>query len=80
MSSGESKNQDRTIGSMSKVCRRQSSERAGCLEIGLEDKGENGTKEMNEKIIKTPIVMKNFVYYLVQQYKVAVFLFYDNIL
>lgn len=81
MSSGENKNVNRTISSMSKVCRKQSSERTdlifkhlsheiGCLEIGLEDEGQNGTKEMNERSIKTPIMMKNFAYHLVQQYKI----------
>ncbi|KAI8087447.1 hypothetical protein BDF21DRAFT_450563 [Thamnidium elegans] len=81
MSSGENKNVNRTIGSMSKVCRKQSSERAdlvfkhlsheiGCLEIGLEDERRNGAKEMNERSIKTPITMKNFAYHLVQQYKI----------
>lgn len=80
MSSSESKNMNRTIGSMSKVCRKQSSERTdlifkdlsheiGCLEISLEDEGENGTKEMNEKSIKSPIMMNNFAYHSVQQYK-----------
>ncbi|CAO3657386.1 unnamed protein product [Mucor hiemalis] len=81
MSSGENKNEDRTIGSMSKVYRKQSSERAdlvckhlsheiGCLETGLEDEGQNGTKEMNERSIKTLKMMKNFAYHLVQQYKI----------
>lgn len=81
MSSGENRNEDRTIGSMSKVCRKLSSERAdlvfkhlsheiGCLEIGLEDEGQNGTKEMNERSIKTPKMMKNFAHHLVQQYKI----------
>ncbi|KAG1464508.1 hypothetical protein G6F55_001724 [Rhizopus delemar] len=81
MYSGENKNVNQTIGSMSKVCRKQSSERAdlvfkhlshenGYLEIGLEDERQNGTKEMNEMSIKTPIMMKNFAYHLVQQYKI----------
>jgi hypothetical protein len=81
MSSGENKNVNRTIGSMNKICRTQSSERAdlvfkhlsheiGCLEIGLKDEGQNGTKEMNEKFIRTPIMMKNFAYHLMQQYKI----------
>ncbi|KAI8885955.1 hypothetical protein K501DRAFT_293083 [Backusella circina FSU 941] len=81
MSSGENKNVNRTIGSINKVCRKQSSERAdlvfkhlsheiGCLEIGLEDEGQNRTKEMNERSIKTPIMMKNLAYHLVQQYKI----------
>lgn len=81
MYSGENKNVNQTIGSMSKICRKQSSERADLvfkhlsheisyLKIGLEDEGQNGTKEMNEMSIKTPIMMKNFAYHLVQQYKI----------
>ncbi|KAG1559093.1 hypothetical protein G6F49_003928 [Rhizopus delemar] len=46
MYSGENKNVNQTIGSMSKVWK------------------------MNEMSIKTPIMMKNFAYHLVQQYKI----------
>ncbi|KAI8364083.1 hypothetical protein BD560DRAFT_373425 [Blakeslea trispora] len=31
-----------------------------CLEIGLEDKGANGTKELNERGLRSPKMMKNF--------------------
>lgn len=33
----------------------------GCLEIGLSEKGSNGTKELQEKSLKTPRMMKAFV-------------------
>lgn len=32
-----------------------------CLEIGLSDKGSNGTKKLQEKSLKTPRMMKAFV-------------------
>lgn len=40
-----------------------------CLEIGLNDHGPKGTKELNESSIKTPLMMKNFCSHLVSQYK-----------
>lgn len=32
----------------------------GCLEIGLCDKGSNGTKQLQERSLKTPRMMKAF--------------------
>ncbi|KAI8643104.1 hypothetical protein BD408DRAFT_465276, partial [Parasitella parasitica] len=79
-SSSECKNSTRSIGSLSKVQRKQSAENADlsfkyishelfCLEIGLKDHGPNDTKELNESSIKIPLMMKNFYLHLISQYK-----------
>ncbi|RCH78773.1 hypothetical protein CU098_001614, partial [Rhizopus stolonifer] len=41
-----------------------------CVEIGLRDKGPNGTKEMNERDLKLPKMMKNFCCRLTNNLKV----------
>ncbi|KAI9481115.1 MAG: hypothetical protein EXX96DRAFT_595072 [Benjaminiella poitrasii] len=43
----------------------------GCVEIGLYDKGPNGTKELQEKGIKMPRMMKAFCCRLLEQYPTA---------
>jgi hypothetical protein len=42
----------------------------GCVEIGLADNGGNGTKEINEKNIKVPKMMRNFCWKLINDYEV----------
>lgn len=44
------------------------SSEVGCVEIGLHDKGPNGTKEVQEKGIKTPKMMKAFCCRILEQY------------
>ncbi len=70
--SAETKNKTRSLGTM-EMLRRQipgdladlsflhKSTEIGCLEIGLSEKGSNGTKELQEKSLKTPRMMKAFV-------------------
>ncbi|CAO3620736.1 unnamed protein product [Mucor hiemalis] len=70
--SAETKNKTRSLGTM-EMLRRQipgdladlsflhKSTEIGCLEIGLSDKGSNGTKELQEKSLKTPRMMKAFI-------------------
>ncbi|KAL7333197.1 hypothetical protein PS15p_202131 [Mucor circinelloides] len=70
--SAESKNKTRCLGTM-EMLRRQipgdladlsflhKSTEIGGLEIGLSEKGANGTKELQEKSLKTPRMMKAFV-------------------
>lgn len=41
----------------------------GCVEIGLRDNGSNSTKEMNERIIKNPKVMRNSCWKMVKEYR-----------
>ncbi|KAG1524874.1 hypothetical protein G6F45_003749 [Rhizopus arrhizus] len=43
----------------------------GCVEVGLKDKGPNGTKEMQEKGMKTPKMMKAFCCRMLEQYPTA---------
>ncbi|GAN05234.1 hypothetical protein MAM1_0085d04703 [Mucor ambiguus] len=70
--SAETKNKTRSLGTMKMLCRQipgdladlsflHKSTEIGCLEIGLSDKGSNGTKELQEKCLKTPRMMKAFV-------------------
>lgn len=40
----------------------------GCLEIGLEYEGSNGTKFLQERRLKTPRMMKAFSLQMVEQY------------
>lgn len=40
----------------------------GCLEIGLEYEGQNGTKFLQEKGLKTPRMMKAFSLQIIEQY------------
>ncbi|EIE78817.1 hypothetical protein RO3G_03522 [Rhizopus delemar RA 99-880] len=79
--SSESKNNSRSIGSTSKINRQAvgdisdlsfiySNNELGCVEIGLADNGGNGTKEINEKNIKVPKMMRNFCWKLINDYKV----------
>lgn len=70
--SAETKNKTRSLGTM-ELLRRQvpgdladlsflhKSAEIGCLEMGLSDKGSNGTKELQEKSLKTPRMMMGFV-------------------
>lgn len=41
----------------------------GCVEIGLNDNGANSLKEMNEKKIKTPKIMRNSCWKIVKEYE-----------
>ncbi|KAI8095394.1 hypothetical protein BDF21DRAFT_488949 [Thamnidium elegans] len=70
--SAETKNKTRFLGTMEMLRRQMPGDLAdlsflhksteiGCLEIGLSDKGSNGTKELQEKSLKTPRMMKAFV-------------------
>ncbi len=43
----------------------------GCVEVGLNDKGPNGTKEMQEKGMKTPRMIKAFCCRMLEQYPTA---------
>ncbi|GAA5798967.1 hypothetical protein HPULCUR_004376 [Helicostylum pulchrum] len=78
-SSAEYKNDTRSISSKERISRQASGDRPdlcfsylsneiGCLEIGLEDHGANGTKEINESSIKLPMMMKNFFTKIYNQY------------
>ncbi|KAG1167158.1 hypothetical protein G6F36_012662 [Rhizopus arrhizus] len=78
--SGENKNLNRDIGSVTKIERQVSAEPAdlvfkyvsselGCVEVGLVDHGPNGTKELNEKRLKTPKMMRSFCSRILEQYK-----------
>jgi hypothetical protein len=78
--SSENKNHKREIGSLCGIERQASAEHAdlvfkyvtseiGCVEIGLEDHGPKGTKELNEKKIKAPRMMRNFCSRILEQYK-----------
>ena len=78
--SSENKNMSRSIGSVDKVTRQASGDipdlvfkyitnELGCVEIGLEDNGSNGTKELNERRIKTPKMMRSFCWKLISEYK-----------
>ena len=78
-SSSESNNQDRSIASTSEESRQTSSQRAdlvfiylsnglACVEIGLEDHGPKGTKELNEREVKLPKMLKGFYSRLVSRY------------
>lgn len=42
----------------------------GCVEIGLVDNGFNGTKEINERTIKAPKMMRNFCWKMTNEYEV----------
>ncbi len=79
-SSGENKNLYRGIGSEEKSERQKNSEHVdlvfmhngyevGCVEIGLNDHGPNGTKELNEKRLKTPKMLRCFCSRIVEQFK-----------
>lgn len=43
----------------------------GCVEIGLDDHGPRGTKELNEKRLKTPKMMRCFCSRIVEQFKTS---------
>ncbi|KAI9470510.1 MAG: hypothetical protein EXX96DRAFT_490544, partial [Benjaminiella poitrasii] len=43
----------------------------GCVEIGLAEKGPNDTKELQESTIKSPTMLKSFVYQLTEHYRIA---------
>ncbi|ORE12397.1 hypothetical protein BCV71DRAFT_191128 [Rhizopus microsporus] len=81
-SSSENKNAYRDIGSETKIERQQNAEHAdlvfrhsgyeiGCVEIGLDDHGPHGTKELNEKRLKTPKMMRCFCSRIVEQFKTS---------
>lgn len=42
----------------------------GCVEIGLVDRGPNGTKELQGLKLKTPKMMRSFCSQIVEQYKI----------
>lgn len=42
-----------------------------CVEIGLTDNGTNGTKEMNEKRMKTPKMLRSFCGKIMRDYTLA---------
>lgn len=71
MASSEAKNGSRTLGTNQALTRQAAGDHAdlvfktmstevACVEIGLEDLGSKGTKELQEKLFKTPKMMKAF--------------------
>lgn len=81
-SSSENKNLYRNIGSNDRIERQQNADHAdlvfrhngyeiGCVEIGLDDYGSHGTKELNEKRLKTPKMMRCFCSRIVEQFKIS---------
>ncbi|KAI7902077.1 uncharacterized protein BX663DRAFT_511671 [Cokeromyces recurvatus] len=81
-SSADCKNSLRSIGSIDKICKQAPGDRPdlcftylsneiGCLEIGLTNRGTNGTKEINENNIKIPIMLKSFHYRIATQYNIS---------
>ena len=80
--SSESKNDCRSIGSATIVTRQSNgnvpdlmflyaANELGCLEIGLADSGPNGTKEMNERGLKIPKMLRDFCPKLVNEYEIS---------
>lgn len=41
----------------------------GCVDIGLNDNGANSTKEINERRIKTPKMMRNSCWKIISEYE-----------
>ncbi|CAO3691205.1 unnamed protein product [Rhizopus stolonifer] len=81
-SSSENKNLYRNIGSDARTERQRNGEHAdlvfrhngyeiGCVEIALDDHGPHGTKELNEKRLKTPKMMRSFCSRIVEQFKTS---------
>jgi hypothetical protein len=82
MVSSEAKNGSRTLGTNQALTRQEAGDYAdlvfktmstevACVEIGLEDLGSKGTKELQEKLLKTPKMMKAFCARITEQYPQA---------
>ncbi len=82
MASSESKNGSRSLGANEALTRQAAGDHAdlafktisakvACVEIGLEDLGSKGTKELQEKLFKTPKMMKAFCARITDQYPKA---------
>jgi hypothetical protein len=82
MASSEAKNGGRTLGTNQAINRqavgdhvdlvfKTMSTEVACVEIGLKDFGSNGTKELQEKLFKTPKMMKAFCAKITEQYPKA---------
>jgi hypothetical protein len=63
----EGLSRQKSAGCFDLVFRRLNTE-IGCLEVGLEYVGTNGTKFMQEKGLKTPRMMKAFSLRIAEQY------------
>ncbi|RCH94319.1 hypothetical protein CU098_010068, partial [Rhizopus stolonifer] len=82
MASSEVKNGSRTLGTNQALARQAAGDHAdlvfkslstevACVEIGLENLGSKGTKELQEKLFKTPKMMKAFCARITEQYPQA---------
>ncbi|KAL9539230.1 hypothetical protein MBANPS3_010382 [Mucor bainieri] len=82
MASSEAKNKKLSVGDASKISRQACGDHAdlvfmhtsleiGCVEIGLEDGGPNATKELQERDLKMPKMMKAFCLRLLEQFPSA---------
>lgn len=80
--SSESKNVGRILGTEQALARQEAGDHAyltfaamstevACIEIGLEDSGLKGTKELQEKLLKTPKMMKTICGRILGQYPSA---------
>ncbi|KAG1144472.1 hypothetical protein G6F37_012293 [Rhizopus arrhizus] len=78
----EAKNGSRTLGTNQALTRQEAGDYAdlvfktmstevACVEISLEDLGSKGTKELQEKLLKTPKMMKAFCARITEQYPQA---------
>lgn len=82
MASSEAKNKKRAVGDTAKMSRQASGDHAdlvfkytsleiGCLEIGFNDGGPNATKELQERDLKAPKMMKAFYTRIMEQFPFA---------
>lgn len=78
--SSENKNLTRDIASVERMAKQARGDHAdlvfkylsnelSCIEIGLVDNGPHGTKELNEKRLETPKMIKNFYSRILRQYE-----------
>lgn len=82
-SSSESKNESRTIATAAQEARQTNAEHAdlvfkylsneiACVEVGLTDHGPNGSKELNEREMKTPLMLRCLHLRMLSQYKIQI--------
>ncbi|KAI9258418.1 hypothetical protein EDC94DRAFT_171179 [Helicostylum pulchrum] len=78
--SSSNKNSQRELGTDQRLIRQANgdcsdltfkylSSELGCVEIGLDDHGVNGTKELQESKLKSPKMMRSFCKQMIEQYK-----------
>ncbi|CAO3648684.1 unnamed protein product [Mucor hiemalis] len=80
--SAEAKNQARSLGTVANIIRQvpgdypdlalfSKSVELGCLEIGLTNKGSHGTKELQERGLKTPRMLKSYAMHILNPFPSA---------